>query len=342
MPTGLLQRHIDHFRAQVQARVASAEQALNNAHAHTTRAIQPQLDRITRQIAEKRAAGDDVPVSWLYEQHRLQATKNVISQNIDHFGSTAQLATKQLQEQGAALGGRAAQAQLASTVPKGVNWTFGVPHPAAIQRLVGAARPGSPLADLFAGFGKEAADQAGKALITGLSLGDNPTVVARLVQDALDISRQRALTIARTEMLRAYRGAALENYRANDDVVDGWIWIADMSARTCAACIFMHGSVHGLDEDMDSHVNCRCSQSPHVRRWSDVLGIEGLDDGNLDITSGADWFENQDTDTQRAILGARYDGWSNGDFSLKDIVGHSYDPTWGGSVYVKSLKELSK
>ena len=74
------------------------------------------------------------------------------------------------------------------------------------------------------------------------------------------------------------------------------------------------------------------------------LGIDtsGIRDTRPEIQSGSDWLDEQSEATQRAILGNKYDGWSNGDFSLEDIVGHTHDDDWGHSIYEKSLKQLSK
>jgi hypothetical protein len=66
------------------------------------------------------------------------------------------------------------------------------------------------------------------------------------------------------------------------------------------------------------------------------------DSGNPDMQSGLDWFNAQDESTQRDMLGpGKYDAWSNGDFTLQDIVGVRNDPIWGNSIYVKSLAELT-
>lgn len=348
MSTGRLQQAVSHYRAQLQAREASATQALNNAHAHTLKMIQPKLDHLYRQIAAKQQAGESVPLSWLYEQNRLQAIKSMISNSIDHYGTMAQVTTGQLQHQAVQLGQQAAQAQLQATVPADIKWSFGVPHPAAIHNIVGATQAGSPLADLFNGFGAEAAKGASDALITGITLGQNPREIAPQVEDALNVSRWRALTIARTEMIRAYRDANIESFRANSDVVDSWIWQADLSLRTCAVCIAMNGTEHDLSESMDSHVNCRCVMLPKMKGWDDILGLLGIDtsdipDTSIDIESGSDWFDNQDEATQKAILGsnAAYDLYASGT-PLKDFVGRSYDPNWGNSIYQKSVKQLVK
>lgn len=344
--TGRIQQVVAHYRQQLNQHDATTQKILEDAYKRTLSSIQPALDRLYKQIADKQANGDAVPLSWLYEQHRLEDIKRLVTQQVNLYGAQTQAQTTTLQHMGVALGMQSAHAQLQASVPHGVNWQFGMPNPQAINDLVSASQPGSPLYNLFSTFGSQAADDVAGKLITGVTLGQGPRMVARSVQDALDIPRARALTIARTEMLRAYRSAALENYKANDDVVGGWIWSADLSPRTCAACIAMNGTKHTLDETLDSHPNCRCAMVPETKSWDDILGPLGIDTSGIknttvQVQSGSDWLDNQDEATQQAILGNKYDGWSNGDFSLEDIVGTSESDDWGSSIYVKSLKQLT-
>jgi F like protein len=333
------------FRARILRVEAAAVSVLEDAHRHTVAKIQPALDRLSAQLQDKRDAGEDIPVSWLYEQGRLQHIKALITGEMSHYGTLARATVGRLQQSGVQLGSEAAQAQLSATVPASVSWSFGVPLPSAMHHLVSATQPGSPLSDLFTPFGHDAAEAASQALITGISTGMSPSAIAPLIQQALDVPRWKALSISRTETLRSYRSAQLENFRANDDVVDGWIWIAAL-VNSCAACIAMHGTFHSLDETMDEHVNGACTQVPHTKDWSEILAGTGIDtsdleDTSISVQSGADWFDEQDEATQRNILGnAKYDAWNHGDFSLNDLVGHSHDPDWGGAIYEKPLKEL--
>lgn len=347
MTQGRLQQAIDHYRAQLLAREVMAERALTEAYKGTLKAIQPQLDKLYKQIADKQANGEHIPPSWLYEEKRLETIKLFVSQQIDHYAALARIQTGQLQHYGVTLGTQSAQAMLNASVPSGVNWTFGIPSPHAIADLVGATQAGTPLSDLFNGFGAEAAKNVSQALINGITLGNNPRVVARDVQDALDVPRWRASTIARNEMLRCYKSANTATYRANADTLTGWRWTCAKSSHTCAACIAMDGQIFDLSEDLESHVQCRCVPTPLTKSWDDILGPLGVDTSGIadtrpNIQSGPDWFDQQDESTQRAILGARYDAWSNGDFTLGDVVGHLHDKNWGSSIYVKPLKDLVK
>ncbi|HNY84238.1 MAG TPA: phage minor head protein, partial [Anaerolineaceae bacterium] len=111
----------------------------------------------------------------------------------------------------------------------------------------------SPLRMLFRSFGAASAQMASDALIEGMILGYNPRKVAPMVRDALGIQLNRALTICRTEVLRAHREAAHQIYAENADVVKGWRWQAALSGNTCAVCISLHGREFPMSEKMSSH-----------------------------------------------------------------------------------------
>src|SRR5260221_4326674 len=168
MSLGQLQSAIAHYRAQLKAREAQAEAALNYAYLQVRSSIQPMLDHLYQQISDKQQAGEEIPLSWLYEQRRLEALTQFIEGQINQFGMLAQMQVGQLQQQGVQLGSQAGMALLNASIPPGINFAFGVPSPTAIANLVGATQAGSPLADLFSGFGAEAAQGVKDALITGL------------------------------------------------------------------------------------------------------------------------------------------------------------------------------
>lgn len=348
MKKSRLQHTIEHYRAQLVANEAQAEHQLSEAYARVLKTIEPALNTLYNEMVEKLATGEQIPLSWLYESNRLEKIKKLLTSQINGYGALGQLTVGQLLHEAVALGTKAAQAQLQATVPPGVHWDFGVPSPKALANLTGAMQAGSPLADLLSGFGEEAAQNVSSVLMRGLTLGQNPREIARDVAQALDVPRARALTISQDQMIRAYRGANHETYQANSDVVAKWRWTCAKSARTCAACLAMDGTLHDLSEEMGSHVRCRCVPTPVTRSWSDILADSGVDLSGLDNLepaqpqSGAEWLSEQPESVQREVLGAKYKGWADGDFSLSDLVGHRHDPDWGHSIYEKSLKQLTK
>jgi SPP1 gp7 family putative phage head morphogenesis protein len=177
------------------------------------------------------------------------------------------------------------------------------------------------------------------ALTAGVALGTNPRVVAVEVRRALGTSAVRALTISRTSILGAYRTASLETYRANSDIVTGWIWTAAKQSRTCLACIARDGSEWPLDTFMPAHVNCRCTLRPRVKSWKE-LGFEGIPERPQPET-GAAWFARQPEDVQRVMMGpTAFDLFKQGRVKLDDFVGTKRNATWEASTYQRSLKEI--
>lgn len=335
-----LQSVINQYKQQLLAHEAQAQASLNAAHAHTLKKIQPHLDALYQKIGDAQQSGQPVPLHWLYEKNRLQTTKALISGEINQYGAMAKGTTVALKKKGVQLGEQSGLDQLDATLPEQTPYSFGVPSQGAIENIVGSTQKGSPLADLFDGFGPEAAQKVGQVLISAITLGDNPRKIARDIEDALDISRARALTICRTECLRAYRMSNLATFQANDDICEGWVWISSLDARCCASCIAMHGTIHSLDEELQGHPNCRCSRAPKTKDWSDILGRD------IGISSpkpllGSDWFDDQSEAVQRQILGsnAAYEAYNSG-ASLSDFVGVNHDKDWGKSVYQKSAKEV--
>jgi pyrroloquinoline quinone (PQQ) biosynthesis protein C len=341
-----LERITKDYRAKLLQADKIVLQSLQEAHNATLATIQPQLDKLYKQIQAKLQAGESIPVSWLYQEKRLETIKALISDQMDQYGIYARQTVGNQEILAVRLGTDMAQTQLRATVPSGVNWSFGIPQPGTINAIMGANRVGSPLFDLFSSFGPMAAKEASKALVTGVTLGMSPKQIAPMVRQALDVPRWKALSIAKTETFRAYRQATVENYRANSHVVDTWIWFCSLSVNSCAACIAMHGTEHSLEETLDEHVNGSCSMIPRTKSWEDILGPYGIDTSGLEdtrasIERGTDWFEKQSEATQRNILGSsKYDAWSSGAFAFSDVVGHSEHKDWGGSIYEKPLKAL--
>src|SRR5258708_15789640 len=129
MSLSQLESAIAHYRAQLKAREAQAEQALEAAYANTLQVIQPMLASLYQQISDKLDAGEDIPLSWLYEQRRLEALTQFIEGQINQFGMLAQMQTGQLQHMAGRLGPQPRPWHLQPTVPTGVTLPLRVPSP---------------------------------------------------------------------------------------------------------------------------------------------------------------------------------------------------------------------
>lgn len=342
---GVRQGRIYEMADQFQRELALSQQAAQDqilaSWARAYDGIRAEYQGLLDKIAQAHADGKPPSPSWLYQQERLANAEAVARQEMARFSREAQNAT--LSAEQAAVGASArhhgalgqealSQANLAAT------WVQ--PDPDTLRHLVGTLADGSPLAELFAGMGAEVAEQARDALIQGMVLGKGPAWMARQVAPALDMPRHRAVTIMRTETQRVYREAARETYQANADVLQGWVWTASLTRRTCPACIAMHGTIHPVTETLDGHPRCRCAMVPRTPSWAD-LGVEGVEDARPPLESGKDWLEAQPASTQRAILGnAKWSAWKAGEIDLDDVVARTHSPDWGSMRRERSLVEI--
>jgi hypothetical protein len=326
-----------HYRAMVIAHEQAAHRVLIQAHAQMLTALQPSLDNLYRQINET-PPDIPIPLHWLYSHNRLNSVKQDVENAVNSYGQLAQVIAGQAQQQAIKLGGQTAQAQLQASVTPESNMLFDSAHPQQLAQLADATQGNSPRARTFDNYGGEAAHGVAQAIITGVSTGQSVKEIAKGVLNKLKTSLHRAVTAVGAAIMSAFRGAVQGTYQANSDVCIGWIWICEF-VNSCAACIAMHGSEHGLDEELDDHVRGHCSQMPIM-----ASGARGYDGEGADIQSGSDWFDNQDEATQMDILGSQtaYDLYNSGDITLDDFVSVNNDPVWGRSIQVTPLKELVK
>ncbi len=209
------------------------------------------------------------------------------------------------------------------------GFTLFWPHLGAVEALVGYASDGSPLRAVLANASRGQAEAMTNLLARNVGLGVNPRVTARQMRAQFEVTRTRALTIARTESLRAYRAAAQMTMQENADVLDGWVWVSAMDRRTCVGCMAMHGSVHPLTETLEEHPAGRCMAAPRVKG------------SKQRIATGSERFAALSAERQRVALGpAAYEAYRDGALRLEDLVGRTHSERWGDSIRVRSLREV--
>lgn len=326
------------FRARLLVSDRLIARGLVRIYAELSRAIDAELRGLTEAIRLARLAGEEVNQSWLFQEQRY---RSLLQQADSAYRQAAAISTGNVagaQDAAIHLGQEAAEALTRSLAPPQIAFSWSRLPTGAIGAFVGAASDGSPLSQLFDSLGPQGSANIRSALIRGIGLGYSPRKIAALVQDQVGISLTRALAISRTEVIRAYRQSSSDGYRANSDVVQAKIWHAQLDDRVCPVCAAMHGTVLTLDEEIESHVNCRCSAIPVTKTWAE-LGYDGIADTNPDIEAGPDWFARQPSERQAAILGpGRHAAYQQG-LSLPDMVGRKVDRRWGPVRYTLPLGE---
>lgn len=339
----------DQFRWELITRQSRSVGELTRAYGLAWQRIQESLSTLTRTIEIARANGQQISPAWLLQFDRLQSLQRQVESEINKFAEFAD--SKIRADQFDAIHAARANADVLLRASTGlsddqlasVGLSFSRLPVGAIEAQVGFLANGSPLRTLLGELGKEAAGKVVDALTTAVALGYGPRRTAAMVRESLGGNAARALTIARTETMRAYREAASRTYEANADVLDGWIWTASLSGRTCAMCIAMHGTVHPLTERLDSHPNCRCVAAPRTKPFEE-LGLHGVPDTRPDLPeSGMDWFARQPEAVQLGILGpAKFEAYQRREITLQDLIGVSRSATWGKGRFEKSLTAVRR
>jgi len=318
-----MQIQTDAFRARVLAMESTSTTLLSATYAEVLKNLEPRILAIAEQIAEARANGEEPNISWLFQQERYEELRRQVIELMDRYGQTAKVVTTEAQKvivreslvhAGQMLlpvsggdGGEIAQL---------VRGWAAVPDDAIVQ-MVGALQDGSPLDQAIRSYADDAADDVQKALTRGLALGDSSLATAKIVENALSITRARAESLVRTETLRAARAATMAAYEASG-VVTKVRWSAALSERTCGFCLSRHGRLYPLGTVMASHPCCRCSWSPYNPKWSDPW------------QSGEDWLKEQPLAVQETILGRLGAADFNaGNVRLSDFERTSFDKDWG-------------
>jgi SPP1 gp7 family putative phage head morphogenesis protein len=182
--------------------------------------------------------------------------------------------------------------------------TFDRVDPRAIDAIV--ERTTNQITSLSQPITDRATAALRSTLVRGVALGQHPTVVARDLLTRLEGNfnggRNRALVIARTELLDAHRAAAYGQDQANAKSLRGWQWLAQLDRRTCPSCWGMHGTIHDLEEPGPlDHQQGRCARIPRIRSWAE-MGFD-IDEPEDILPNARDVFDGLPREDQLAIMG---------------------------------------
>jgi len=117
-----------------------------------------------------------------------------------------------------------------------------------------------------------------RELAEGLAAGENPRQVARRMSQVIGISRRRARTIARTEIVRAHHtGNITELKRLGIEGVGVRAeWVTAGDDRVCPDCAALEGRVFKIEQIealIPLHPNCRCVAVPLVEGGTPPSGM---------------------------------------------------------------------
>lgn len=315
------------FRMEVVRNETRARAAMASAWREVRVDIGAEIDGLVRTIEARgvRSANE------LYRLERWVAFQDYATSRLTAYADGSHARTTRLVEWAAHFGGESA-ASLLDDVAAMVGLGMTMPSEHAVTAMVGRVRWGGA-ARAFKTIPSSGVAATERILISGIAVGQNPRVMASRMRQAMDVSVYNAQRIARTETMTAYRAAHTETYAANKRLLEGWRWDAALDERTCDLCWTMDGEVFEPDYPFETHVNCRCWQTPIPLGHEDVLRRGWREDGETR-------FARLPEEEQVRILGpGRQELYREG-VPLKAMQRVTHDPYWGASRQRIPLREL--
>lgn len=292
-------------------------------------ALDADTERLAAEVIETARAGRVPSMYQITRMERYRQLTRQVMREVVPFEGYAQEAIEAHQEVLARLGARHGLALVDAAEP-GVAAAFNVLPVEAFEQMVGLTAAGTPLRGLIEEAWPYAVDRMTQALANGVARGYGARRIAAEMSQGLTGGLSRVMVIARTETLRVYRHASLEQWRYTG-LVEGHQRVSAHDQRVCAACLADEGRVYPLSRPISEHPQGRCTSVPVLARRGEIMWERG-----------AEWFGNQDPQTQQAILGqAKWQAWRQGMFRFEDVLERVPNDTWGESLRVRSLAELT-
>jgi SPP1 gp7 family putative phage head morphogenesis protein len=325
-----IERIVAKHRKQLEQREAPVRQSLAVAYDRAARSLQADLDRITLQIKQARAAGEDVNPDWLNRQSSYQRLLDQAKREFDRFSDDAQRILKDAQLQSVTGGAHEAWELMEQTgVTSGFDANI---NRGATERAVAALQDDSPLREVLDRYGERAATLIEEHLTNGIIKGTGPREIVRQLMRELNggYTKARLNALVRNEMLRAYRGSLAESFKPFEHRARGYRRTAAHGIRTCLACLALDGQIT-QKVPARFHVACRCS-----------FHLVPLD-STYEYEKGVDWLRRQPESVQRRMFPTAdaYLAFRDNKVKLSDFAGVNQSKTWGSSVTERSWKDVA-
>lgn len=224
------------FRAALLKNERAAAVRLVKAYGAAWNRISADLAKLNKQIDAARSRGEVVDQWWLIRQERYRSLLDQITREMSRFADFAESQITAEQRRAIAAARNDAQRLMIAAVgeaPEAIAPNFNRLPASAVENLAGFLSNGSPLNRLLGEFAPSARQQIEQGLMSAIAQGWGARKTATAIRKALGGNLVRALRIARTETIRAYRETTHRVFQANADVMDGWYWLSARNRRTC-------------------------------------------------------------------------------------------------------------
>lgn len=269
------------FRKELIALQSAAVERVLKAYFVAWERIAADLEKLLKKAEAAKDATGEIPISWLYEQGRLQLLLDQLAEEITRLAESAAELTTQDQERVVNLVQKRSERLIkAAPKPAGIEVVFQRLPKEQLEKFVGLTRDGSPLPESFKrlarDLGVEVSDTITNQITQGLARGDGYRKILSDLATAIEakngnpykdpaIVRRLGLAV-RSSINWAYSESTRETYQANR--ITRWEWQTSPSGA-CPACVALDGKIFEIDEPQGEHPNCRCVILPVIEDWDE-------------------------------------------------------------------------
>lgn len=188
-----------------------------------------------------------------------------------------------------------------------------------------------------------AVDAATNVGLRELIEGSGPLVAARRLVEIIEtLPLSRANMLMRTLQLNAFREATRLQHEANADVIEYVVRIETLDARTCLACVALHGTRYPPGTVLDDHPNGRGVFVAKVEGVPMPRQQRFANGQPVPANTGQEWWDALPDSDKFGVgrNGAAVRALQAGRISLDDMVGRKTLNLFGPIVYEKSLVSI--
>jgi len=294
--------------------------------ADTRRRVLPILDRLERELVAL-TPGTDLAKrrrDALLKEAREAIAKYYAEAQAELFATTVDLAPIAARAAGVAI---SVEAQL--------------PPAGTLAKIAGdAVIQGATMAQWWSKQEGDTAFRYAAAVRQGLAAGEtNAQIIQRVRGTAgfpgvVEISRKNAAALVQTSVQQVANDARMATFRANEDLIDAYVWITTLDGHVCEQCAARADLSWKADgtpvghsipfAEPPIHFNDRCVLVPDTGRG--VGGERASTDGPTTGTF-ADFLERKGVAFQNDVLGpGRAELWRDGKITLQDLVNGRGNP----------------
>jgi len=318
------------YREQLEARELDAMRLMANSWLQIERKLDADILALALEAQRRVNAGEVVTQQMIWKAEQYQIIKAKLLDETRRWNQSALIPQiETAQRNNAWMGIDAARDAIVASYGGPLTAPmFPVLNRGAVEAMVGFLGNGSPLNTLLKNDYPDALDGLVNALLQGIGRGLGPAAIAHEMANGMGMGLDRAMLIARTEIVRSYRTANIQAYRESG-VVGGFMRLVK-KATACMACLMQDGERFAVEDDLTDHPAGKCIPIPVVK------GTAGPH-----WQTGPEWFKGLPPEQQAAKMGAeKYAVWKAGKFELADLAKLHHSSVWGDAPRVATLGEL--